>query len=686
MALTYPWFLLGLFAIAIPIAIHLFELRRPQRVLFTNVEFIREVKLVSARQRKLKHLLVLASRVGLIVCLTFLFAQPFIPAAEQSSTSGGAVSVYIDQSPSMAQLGLNGQQVFENAIKEADDLPLAFPAVTQYSLSDKAKPTTASAYRAAVQQLQISGQADGSKFSSSSLGATSAGPQFVFSDFQKNSFSVQTLSSLDTSRQNYLVPLAGGEASNVFIDSVWLDDAFVRANVDAVLRIRLRSGGQKAVPNCPVKLFLGAKQAAALQITVPAQEAVTTAVRIRLEGETAQQCRVEIEDSPVVFDNTFYFMLKPSTRIRIVEVGANATLNPLYGNEPLFSYQHANMQLTDYRALAEANLILLCEVGALSTGLRESIRRAVQQGASVVIVPSALPASHTIYTSFFKELGVGGIQWEEQPTGRAPALRDVAEPSRQNPFFKDVFVGQSRAAGMPKVAPVLRWARSGNEILRLRDGEGFLASFPSGKGNVYLFSAPFSQEYSDFTQNALFVPVMYRLAMQSYQQEQQLAYRLNDRTFAVSLSDNVTSQEKQEQVFQLRRDSASYIPTQRVQGGRLILDVPPGLQAPGFYTLSKGDKPVTTLAFNIDKKESNLTSYTAAELKQLIGSSYPNVHVYETGAGQTVAAQYKATRVGIPLWRYCLAGALLCLLAEGVLLRFADRRGVTTSTQVSQAA
>jgi hypothetical protein len=686
MALTYPWFLLGLFAIAIPIAIHLFELRRPQRVLFTNVEFIREVKLVSARQRKLKHLLVLASRIGLIACLVLLFAQPFIPAPEKGSNKTGTVGVLIDQSPSMAQLGQNGQPVFENAIKEADDLPLAFPTVTQYSLSEKAKSTTASAYRAEVQQLQISGQAGGLKLGANTLSAASAGPQFIFSDFQKNSFSAQSIASLDTSRQTYLVPLAGAEASNVFVDSVWMDDAFIRANVDAVLRIRIRNGGQKAVPNCPVKLFVGAKQAAVLQLTVPAQEAVTTAVRIRLDGEAAQQCRVELEDSPVVFDNAFYFMLKPSTRIRIVEVGANATLNALYGNEPLFSYQHINTQLTDYRALADANLILLREASTLPTGLRESIRRAVQQGASVVIVPSTLPAAHTAYTSLFRELGIGAIQWEEQPAGKAPALRDVAEPSRQNPFFKDVFVSQSRAAGMPKAALVLRWARSGNEILRLRDGEGFLASFPSGKGNVYLFSAPFSQGYSDFTQNALFVPIMYRLAMQSYQQEQQLAYRLNDRTLAVSLADNVLGRDKQEQVFQLRRDSATYIPTQRVQAGRLILDVPPGLQNPGFYTLVKGDRPVSTLAFNIDKQESNLASYTAAELKQLIGTTHPNVHVYETGADQTVAAQYKATRVGIPLWRYCLVGALICLLAEGMLLRFGERRRATPATQVSQAA
>lgn len=688
MAFTYPWFLLGLLATAIPVAIHFFELRRPQRIAFTNVEFIREVKLVTARQRKLKHLLVLASRIGLISFLVLLFAQPFVPALEGDKNKNGAVSVVIDQSQSMQQLGANGQAVFETALKEADDLPLAFPSLTKFLLNGGRSAKTSAAFRADLQQLQLSAQdaqlVQKMKLSQTAL-ADEAGPLFVFSDFQKNTFSAQLIAAIDSTQQVFLVPLAGETASNVFVDSVWLDDAFIRTNVDAVLRIRLRNAGKQARANCPVKLFIGERQAAAFQISVEAQQTATSAVRVRLQGQEAQLCKVEVEDVPVDFDNTHYFVLQPSAKIRIVEVANDAALRGLYSNEPLFAYQHLIPQSVNYQALQEANLILLREVAALSTGLRESLRQAVLRGATVVVIPTAAVSGRGAYTTLFRELGVGGVQWEEAASENAPVLRDIAEASRQNPFFRDVFVGKGRPAGMPKAAPVLRWARSGTDILRFRDGEGFLASFPAAKGNVYIFASPLNQTYSDFPQHALFVPVMYRLAMQSYQQEQPLAYQLNEATIALGLAEQaIAAGGSKEVVFRLRRDSATYIPSQRVQSGKLVLEVPPGMQQPGYYELLRGDQIIGKLAFNYDKRESDLNSYSAAELRQLVGKNQPNIRVYEPGANQTVAAQYKATRVGVPLWRYCLIGALLCLLAEGLLLRLGNRRPM--AVPLAQAA
>ena len=235
---------------------------------------------------------------------------------------------------------------------------------------------------------------------------------------------------------------------------------------------------------------------------------------------------------------------------------------------------------------------------------------------------------------------------------------------------------------MPKAAPVLRWARSGTEILRLRDGESYLAGFPSGKGQVYVFAAPFSAPYSDFAQHPLFVPVLYRLAMQSYQQEQQPAYRLNQGVVTLRLPKVVGS--ANEPTYRLVQDSLTFIPVQQQRNGMLRLEVPPGMRQPGFYSLQTGGQTVAMLAFNFDKRESDLRSYSAAELRQLIGPNRPNVQVYETTQSQTVAARYKAQRVGVPLWRYCLWAALGFLLLEGLLLRW-NRRTVPVAAPVVAA-
>ena len=678
MVFTYPWFLWGLLAVAIPIAIHLFELRRPQRVLFSNVEFIREVKLVTARQRKLKHLLVLAARIGLIVFLVLLFAQPYIPAPEQATT-GNVVQVVLDDSPSMRQLGPNDQPVLEQAIDQAADLPLAFPAATRFGLAPVGPDLlSAAAFRSAVEQVQVSGQAGklsrmlAQRQQSREVGK---GPLFVFSDFQKNDFSTRALQLPDSTQQVFLVPALARPTANVFVDSVWLDDGFVRSEVDLTLHIRLRNGGQQIAENCPAKLFVGTRQAAAFQVTVPAGQTVTNQVRLRLSGTQAQRCRVAVDDFPVDFDNTYFFTLQPAAQIKVVEVAPVEQLGRLYGNEPLFSYQFTSAQTADYRKLAAGNLLILREAPSLAAGLRENLRRAVQQGATLVVVPPAAMGSREAYGQLFRELGVGQVQWQPvSPTG--PVLQEVALPDTRNPFFQDVFAGLNPRAGMPRAAPVLRWARTGTEILRMRDGESYLAGFPSGAGMVYVFSAPFTAPYSDFAQHPLFVPVLYKLAMQSYRQPQQPAYRINQAVVGVQLPETAAGPEA---VYRLVQDSLSFIPVHRRQGSMLRLEIPPGLRQPGFYELQQAGKTVATLAFNFDKRESELAGYSAAELRALIGPNRPNVRVYETSGSQTAAAQYKATRVGTPLWQYCIWGALACLLLEALLLRWPRRLAPVTA-------
>ncbi|WP_180754441.1 BatA domain-containing protein [Hymenobacter sp. DG01] len=675
MVFTYPWFLAGLVAVAVPIAIHLFELRRPQRVLFSNVEFLREAKLVTARQRRVKHWLVLLCRIGLVCFLALLFAQPFIPAP-QGKDKTGDVEVLLDNTPSMKQRAARTEgALLDYAIEQATELPLAFPTTTRYSLLPEAQKALSGAeYRSAVEQIQIDGQKGSLSTSLASMqgrGQKKELPLFIFSDFQKKGFSSQSVAELDTTRQVFLVPLVGQQEANVFVDSVWVDDAFIRRNADVELNIRLRNGGTQDAAECQARLFIGKQQAAVFQVQVLAQQATTTRVRVRLSEATTQACHIEVDDFPVDFDNTYYFTLQPASQISVVEVAADDQLNRLYGNEPLFEYKHVQPQIADYRTLAGANLIILREAFPLSVGLREGIRKAVQEGATVVIVPSAVDRSRSEYSAFFRELGLGPLQWLQQP-GSGPVLQEVAMPSSQNTFFRDVFAGINRQAAMPKAAPVLRWARSGTDVLRMRSGEEYLAGFSSGLGTVYVFAAPLSAPYSDFTQHALFVPVMYRLAMLSYQQEQQPAYRLNQQRVALRLS-KAPEGKAGEAVYRLVQDSLVYIPAQRRQGQILYMDVPLGMQKPGLYALQRGNQTLATLAFNFDKRESDLRSYSVAELKQMIGPNRPNVHVYETGEGQTVAARYKADRVGVPLWRYCLWGALACLFLEGILLRWKRR-------------
>ena len=131
MSFLYPSFLYALLAIAIPIIIHLFYFRRFKKVYFTNVRFLKEVKEETSSRNKLKHLLVLLSRIGAIVGLVLAFAQPFIPNKDVEVKKGKkAVSLFVDNSFSMSSMSQD-VPLLQKAKQRAAEI------VSAYSVEDE---------------------------------------------------------------------------------------------------------------------------------------------------------------------------------------------------------------------------------------------------------------------------------------------------------------------------------------------------------------------------------------------------------------------------------------------------------------------------------------------------------------------------------------------------------------------
>ena len=681
MQVLYPGFLWGLLAIGVPIAVHLLQLRRPQRVLFTNTGFIREVELTTMRRRRLQEMLVLFTRVLAILFLVLLFCQPFIPVATNALPSTGQIEVFLDDSGSMQAMASDGESLGQDAVAGAQALGKSYGADARFRLLGiPGEIMGQSAYVAEVGRKQGAKQLPGwgGVENQAALQQEQANPVYLFSDFQKSSARSEVLKNIKTRGEVVLVPMVARPTGNIYVDSVWLNDAFVRVRTNVALHIRLRNGGIAAVTDCPVKVLLGEQQVGTFRVSVAAGATSEMVVQVQLSDAKLALGQVVTQDAPVTFDNTYYFTLQPAAAIAVLEIGEAPATRAAYAAEPLFTYAFARPQAVDYGVLRRADLVIVNEVTQLAAGLREALAGVLRRGGSVVVVPAGSPAAHSVYQELFRALGIVGEQWM---TGM-PARQEVALPSAHDPFFKDVFGAQPQRVAMPQVAPVLRMEQAGTDILRLRDGDGFLTQFGSGSGRAYVFAAPFAKEYSDFAAHALFVPVLYRLAMLSYQADQQPAYRLTTRGLALTVPPTTERGTGDEAGYRLVQDSLTFVPSQRVQGGQLHLEVPPSLTTPGFYQLTKQGKVVTTLAFNPAKGESELAAYSAAELRQLIGPNHPNVQVLENGAQPQTLARYRAGQTGQPLWRYCLLVVLACLLAEGLLLRF-GRRGARAKLAVA---
>ncbi|TPG66762.1 BatA domain-containing protein [Hymenobacter nivis] len=672
MRLEYPWFLLGLGALIIPVLIHLLQLRRPQRVLFTNIGFIQAVDLTTTRQRKLQHLLLLLSRVLFLGFLVFAFCQPFIMARGPAAMkAAGTVDVLIDSSPSMGRNAGAGEELLGIAIKQAGALGKVYPTAQFRLVKGGGTAVSQSLYKDKLADLQPNSRAvplDELKIVENTSGANN--PVYLFSDFQRSNFKPDFLKGLGSTRPVVLVPEVAAKAGNIFVDSVWFEEAFLRERTNIGLHIRLKNGGSEAIADCSVKVFLGPQQAATFRVTADSGQTVISVVQVQLPNQDLVRGRILVGDAPVVFDNTYYFTAQAAKNIRVLEVGLAPATQGVYRNEPLFEYAFSRPENISYEVLRRSNLVIIQELPTFNSALRDALRAVTARGGSVVVVPTGAVTSRPAYQQLFRDLGIGTVEWESP--GTPPELREVAAPSAQEPFFRDVIGAPTRAVAMPRVAPVLRWARTGADILRLRDGESYLAEFGSGKGKIYVFSAPLAAAYTDFMGHALFVPVLYKMAMRSFRDEQQLAYRLTQGaiSLAVPTVAEGSGQNADQTPFRLVRDSATWLPVQRMQGSALRLEVPASLEAPGFYQVQRAGQTVATVAFNISSKESELAAYSAEELREMVGPGQRNIRVLEGGPNGAVVAQLLAEHSGQPLWRYFLGLALVCLLAEALIIRF----------------
>ena len=128
-----PGFLYALLALTIPIIIHLFNFRRTKKVYFSNTLFLKKVKEASSSKRRLKHYLILASRLLFLFFLVMAFCQPFLPSESNLATSNKNI-IYLDNSWSMSNevdQDLNG---LDAAVLYVQSLLDAYPDEAEYKL------------------------------------------------------------------------------------------------------------------------------------------------------------------------------------------------------------------------------------------------------------------------------------------------------------------------------------------------------------------------------------------------------------------------------------------------------------------------------------------------------------------------------------------------------------------------
>ncbi|GAL72855.1 BatA domain-containing protein [Jejuia pallidilutea] len=107
MQFKYPELLYALFLLVIPLIVHLFQLRKFEKVPFTNVAFLKSVAIKTRKSSQLKKWLTLITRLLLFAAIIFAFSQPYFSKNNTLNKTTETV-IYLDNSFSMQAKGDSG--------------------------------------------------------------------------------------------------------------------------------------------------------------------------------------------------------------------------------------------------------------------------------------------------------------------------------------------------------------------------------------------------------------------------------------------------------------------------------------------------------------------------------------------------------------------------------------------------
>jgi len=671
MTFANPLVLWGLSLIAIPIIIHLFNFRRYKTVYFTNVKFLREVTEETAVRSKVKHWLVLLSRISGIVFLVLAFAQPVIPVGkEQTATGKRGVSIYIDNSFSMSA-ETDDEKLLHRAIRKAREIVNAYGEDDRFQLltnqfgSKQQRFATKEEFMSmldevvpssTVRTLESVHAIQQRSFSDAGIEDKYA---FWISDFQKNMVDFKG----DTSTEISLLPLQPVKQHNLYIDTAWLDQPALYQEQPAKLMVRIVNSSEKDVENSRLTLSVDGQVKAIADFSVAASSFTTDTIGFSVRDTGWKKIEVALTDYPVTFDDRYYLSLRVIGQVDVLAINEDLEskyLQALYTNAQKFTFQNQPVSRLDYSGLKKFSLIILNNLTGIPSGLSHELMQYLEGGGVLMIFPG-VTADVPSYNRFF------GMVKVNQLAGIVQEENAVTYLNKEHELFKDVFEEIPRNVSLPSARLFYRMQKqvhsSEQVLLGFRDGSSFVSRFDVGKGKVYLCASPLDESATDFQTHALFVPMLYKMA---------LSGGVTGKTSYILGKDEVIEVENKlnnpDDIYKMKGADNEFIPRQKAVGSKVLISPGEQVTEAGVYMVYTGnEKEGELVALNYDRKESQLDYYTASELKEMFPQK--NIRVLDA-LEANVTGMVKELQQGIVLWRICIMLALVFFGAEVLLLRF----------------
>ena len=549
MQFKHPEVLYALFLLLIPVFIHLFQLRRFQKVDFTNVAFLKKVTIETRKSSQLKKWLTLMLRLLALACIILAFAQPFTASVNALNTEKETV-LYIDNSFSMQAKGANGP-LLQRALQQLYEQSRTDSRISWFTNTDTYRDVSSQDFKGEI--LSVSYTPNQLSPEEVLLKADQ-----LFSNSKTAEKRLLYISDLQFKGTLPYIPdditLEIVQPKPVSIQNVAIDTAYVASKNATTTKLNVRLSGVGEIPTAvPVSLYNNGTLIA--KIAANMSEAKSTTITFDIENPSGFKGKLEINDPNLQYDNNLYFTINNPKKIKVLSINeVNSDFLTRLFEQPEFDYTRQQANNLNYNMIPDQNFVILNELKNIPPSLANALTSFLDGGGSLMIIPS-IDADINSYNNLLQSVGMGGF------SELAVQEKNISQIVFAHPLYASVFEKQVVNFQYPKVNSYFITGSKATSALKFEDGKPFILQ----NEKVYLSTAPINTGNSNFQSSPLIVPTFYNMALQSLPLANLYYENRKQNTLAIPI------RLSQDEILQIKDSISSFIPLQQTKANQVLI-------------------------------------------------------------------------------------------------------------------
>ena len=682
-----PAILFAMFAAAIPLLLHLLNLRKLKRVEFSSLKFIKELQKTRIRKVKLKQIILLILRTLIIAFIVLAFARPTIKSELPllGTYAKSSVVILLDNSFSIDVSDEFGNRLKQaksaaasilNSLKPGDDaviIPMSGTENQALSLSRNFAQLNDELTRITISNKPAAFVDAVSKAYSLLEESKNLNREiYLISDCQQNVFSYSGTDSLNYFNPNtslYIVNIGSNSKSsivNLSVDSLQSLTQLFLQDEPVEFRTSIKNNSNKNISGLVVSLFYNKNRTAQMAIDIDAGQTKT----INMFGEPKDfgvvKAFVEIENDALDHDNRRYFGFYIPEKPQVA----------VFGNKNIFPVETV-LKLNDSRIayavfqlsqLGSINLskydILIITDGLTDANQFKVLKDYIETGGSTLLFAGEGNKSYIAYTEGLNLLGISAIDIK-QFSDSSPLEFNYTD--KQHPLFKGVFKGNTNSNKQVETAEISKLivSKSGQSIISTSAGN-ILSEIRLGKGKLFFVSTGLGASWSNFPLTGIFPVLIYRSVFYLTSKEYTgISAQVGDKV-------RIVIPKKFANIPRFKITDPSGLESFReaaVLPSAAILELD-NLTQQGVYIISTpSNKVVQLLSVNNAATESIIRKRDEKVIKNDIAKYIDNRTEIKYISAETIANNFSRARTGTELWQLFIILAIITALSEMLVAR-----------------